>query len=98
MWDTHLKHMLSNKEALELYHDNFMFSLSLKLKGQWPKNQKKDLSTPLFRNSRNTHDLMFEHLASQTQRAIHALNERNKNYSWISPSLLKCLILTYYLY
>ena len=38
---------MSNKEELELYHGNFMFSLFLKLKGQWPKNQKKDLSAPL---------------------------------------------------
>ena len=47
MWDIDLKHMLSNKEELELYHGNFMFSLFLKLKGQWPKNQKKDLGAPL---------------------------------------------------
>ena len=39
--------MLTNKEELELYHGNFMFSLFLKQKGQWPKNQKKDLIAPL---------------------------------------------------
>ena len=47
MWDIDLKHILSNKEELELYQGNFTFSLFLKLKGQWPKNQKKDLSAPL---------------------------------------------------
>ena len=37
MWVIDLKHMLSNKEELELYHSNFIFSLFLKQKGQWPK-------------------------------------------------------------
>ena len=47
MWVIDLKHILSNKKELKLYYGNFMFSLFLKLKGQWPKNQKKDLSAPL---------------------------------------------------
>ena len=39
-------------------------------------------------NGRKTHDLMFEHLASQAQRAMHALNERIKTtVGYLSPNL-----------
>ena len=41
MWDIDSKHMLSNKEELGLYHGNIMFSLFMRLKGQWPKKKQK---------------------------------------------------------
>ena len=52
MWVIDLEHMLSNKEELELYHGDFMFSVFLKQKGQWSENQKKDLSAPLSPTSK----------------------------------------------